>query len=344
MNRYKSFLLFSATALLLVGGAVSADEVSQISTQEQPAAVVSQADSQANQPAVTNQEGSQTESNQTGQSQTTSQETAQVQETTAKQEEAPDSNNQVASTQTTEEVVNQNQQATESETETASVTESDSQEGQDNSDISTEEYEANIADLKQVTMADVYHMFDDQAGHYTLYLGRPTCIYCRKFSPVIKDFNTLSAGQVYYYNTDSADFSSVAKEFLRTKIGAFGTPTVLHLEKGQIVSGQLGSGGTAQELYDKVFKSENTTTSPSEGTATNQGSQAASGNTAEQATKTEANQATEQPSTATKDTNDQSQTKAEVKSESEKLDTKTLTKVINKVVSLIGRLLVKFGV
>ncbi|WP_195934751.1 thiol reductase thioredoxin [Streptococcus sobrinus] len=344
MNRYKSFLLFSATALLLVGGAVSADEVSQISTQEQPAAVVSQADSQANQPAVTNQESSQTESNQTGQSQTTSQETAQVQETTAKQEEAPDSNNQVASTQTTEEVVNQNQQATESETETASVTESDSQEGQDNSDISTEEYEANIADLKQVTMADVYHMFDDQAGHYTLYLGRPTCIYCRKFSPVIKDFNTLSAGQVYYYNTDSADFSSVAKEFLRTKIGAFGTPTVLHLEKGQIVSGQLGSGGTAQELYDKVFKSENTTTSPSEGTATNQGSQAASGNTAEQATKTEANQATEQPSTVTKDTNDQSQTKAEVKSESEKLDTKTLTKVINKVASLINTLLAKFGV
>ncbi len=74
MNRYKSFLLFSATALFLVGGAVSADEVSQSSTQEQPAAVVSQADSQADQPAVTNQEGSQTESNQTGQSQTTSQE------------------------------------------------------------------------------------------------------------------------------------------------------------------------------------------------------------------------------------------------------------------------------
>ncbi|WP_019771321.1 thioredoxin family protein [Streptococcus sobrinus] len=340
MNRYKSFLLFSATALLLVGGAVSADEVSQSSTQEQPAAVVSQADSQADQPAVTNQEGSQTESNQTGQSQTTSQETAQVQETTVKQEEVPDSNNQVASTQTTQEVANQNQQTTETETETASVTESDSQEGQDNSDISTEEYEANIADLKQVTMADVYHMFDDQAGHYTLYLGRPTCIYCRKFSPVIKDFNTLSAGQVYYYNTDSADFSSVAKEFLRTKIGAFGTPTVLHLEKGQIVSGQLGSGGTAQELYDKVFKPENTKTNASEETTTGQETQTAGENPTEPAGNTNDSK----PSADIKGTTDQSQTKAEATPQTEKLDTNTLTKVINKLASLIGRLLVKFGV
>lgn len=339
MNRYKSFLLFSATALLLVGGAVSADEVSQSSTQEQPAAVVSQADSQADQPAVTNQEGSQTESNQTGQSQTTSQETAQVQETTAKQEEVPDSNNQVASTQTTQEVANQNQQTTETETETASVTESDSQEGQDNSDISTEEYEANIADLKQVTMADVYHMFDDQAGHYTLYLGRPTCIYCRKFSPVIKDFNTLSAGQVYYYNTDSADFSSVAKEFLRTKIGAFGTPTVLHLEKGQIVSGQLGSGGTAQELYDKVFKPENTKTNASEGTTTGQETQTAGENPTEPAGNTNDSK----PSADIKGTTDQSQTKAEATPQTEKLDTNTLTKVINKLASLINALLAKLG-
>ena len=340
MNRYKSFLLFSATALLLVGGAVSADEVSQSSTQEQPAAVVSQADSQADQPAVTNQEGSQTESNQTGQSQTTSQETAQVQETTAKQEEVPDSNNQVASTQTTQEVANQNQQTTETETETASVTESNSQEGRDNPDISTEEYEANVADLQQVTMADVYHMFDDQDGSYTLYLGRPTCIYCRKFSPVIKEFNSLSGGQVYYYNTDSADFSSVAKEFLRTKIGAFGTPTVLHLEKGQIVSGQLGSGGTAQELYDKVFKPENTKTNASEETTTGQETQTAGENPTEPAGNTNDSK----PSADIKGTTDQSQTKAEATPQTEKLDTNTLTKVINKLASLINALLAKLGI
>ena len=340
MKHYKSLLLFSATALLLVGGAVSADEVSQSSTQEQPTAVVSQADNSANQPPVTNQESSQAEANQAEQPPTTSEGSSQTQDSNVNQEGATDSNNQESSNQATEEVANQNQQTTETETETPSVTESNSQEGRDNPDISTEEYEANVADLQQVTMADIYHMFDDQDDSYTLYLGRPTCIYCRKFSSVIKDFNTLSGGQVYYYNTDSSDFTPVAKEFLRTKIGTFGTPTVLHLEKGQIVSGQLGSGGTAQELYDKVFKPENTKTNDSEETTTGQETQTAGENPTEPAGNTNDSK----PSADIKGTTDQSQTKAEATPQTEKLDTNTLTKVINKLASLINALLAKLGI
>ena len=56
-----------------------------------------------------------------------------------------------------------------------------------------------------------------------------------------------------YLNTDNPDFTSASKEFLRGKIGEYATPTILRLEKGQILSGQVGSGGTAQELYNKVF-------------------------------------------------------------------------------------------
>ncbi|OZV23714.1 thioredoxin family protein [Streptococcus sobrinus] len=340
MKHYKSLLLFSATALLLVGGAVSADEVSQSSTQEQPAAVVSQADSQANQPAEASQQVTQTETTQANQTQTTSEDNSQAQESTVQQGEASAPNGQETSSQSPEEATNQNQKSTETQADTNAVTESDSQEGQDNPDISTEEYEANVAELKQVTMADVYHMFDDQDGNYTLYLGRPTCIYCRKFSSVIKDFNTLSGGQVYYYNTDSSDFTPVAKEFLRTKIGAFGTPTVLHLEKGQIVSGQLGSGGTAQELYDKVFKPENTKTNASEETTTGQETQTAGENPTEPAGNTNDSK----PSADIKGTTDQSQTKAEATPQTEKLDTNTLTKIINKLASLINALLAKLGI
>ncbi|WP_165212839.1 thioredoxin family protein [Streptococcus tangpeifui] len=329
MNRYKSLLLFSATALLLVGGTTYADEVSQNADQGQVPAATAQADSQASQQATANQQSNQIETNQQEQLLTSSEETSQSQDSTAKQEEDTRSNNQ-------EEVsANQDQQVTESTADVSTVADSDSQEGQEAPDISTEEYEANVAGLKQVTMADVYHMFDDPDGSYTLYLGRPTCIYCRKFSPVIKDFNSLSGGQVYYYNTDSTDFSSVAKEFLRSKIGVFVTPTVLHLEKGQIVSGQLGSGGTAQDLYNKVFKSTDTRPDTSQEVTPSQQSPTANEKAAEQTT-----DATVKAADSSSKTSDQSQTKEVVKSE--KLDTNTLTKVINKVLTLFDRLLVKF--
>lgn len=339
MSRYKSLLLFSATALLLVGSVTYADEVSQSADQGQAPAAVAQTHSQASHPAVVNQEANQTEINQQEQDLTAPEEISQTQDAIESQEQAPDSS-QESLKQATEGSHSQQTPAAEAEADTATVTESESQEGLDNPDISTEEYEANVSDLKQVAMADVYHMFDDQNGSYTLYLGRPTCIYCRKFSPVIKDFNNLSGGQVYYYNTDSADFSFASKEFLRSKIGAFGTPTVLHLEKGEIVSGQLGSGGTAQDLYNKVFQPTDVTTNSSQATSSQQSHNSSATETAEQPTYLDTGAT---PDDILIKTSNQPQTKEGVKSEKEKLDTNTLTKVINKALSLFDRLLLKFG-
>ncbi|NMD50017.1 thiol reductase thioredoxin [Streptococcus ursoris] len=255
MNYYKSLLLFSATALLLVGGTIYADEVSQSADQEQVPAVAAQTDSQENQ-QTTDQQILPAETNhQQKQDLTVPEEVSQVQDAAENQNQIPNSFDQEASNQAVEEQQNQQAPATESQAATA-VTENESTEAQES--LYVEEYEANVADLKQVTMADIYHMFDDQDGNYTLYIGRPTCRYCRDFSPVVKEFNELTGEQVYYLNTDNSDFTSASKEFLRRKIGEYATPTILHLDKGQIVSGQLGSGGTAQELYNKVFPAVST--------------------------------------------------------------------------------------
>ena len=102
-------------------------------------------------------------------------------------------------------------------------------------------------------MADVYHMFDDSENDYILYIGRPTCHYCRDFSPVLKEFNGLTGSQLYYYNTDRDDFTVAAKEFLTKKVGMFATPTTLYIDKGQLISGWVGSGITAQNLYNKLY-------------------------------------------------------------------------------------------
>lgn len=118
-------------------------------------------------------------------------------------------------------------------------------------DISLEDYTANVADFKKLTMSQVHQAFSEDGGEHTLYFGRGTCYYCRQFSPDLKEFNQLIAGQLEYYDTESAD--DEAKEFLFKTVGIPGTPTILYLKNGQPVSGWVGGGVNAQQLYDYLY-------------------------------------------------------------------------------------------
>ncbi|WP_159565064.1 LPXTG cell wall anchor domain-containing protein [Streptococcus halichoeri] len=60
-----------------------------------------------------------------------------------------------------------------------------------------------------------------------------------------------------YYNVDGKDFDDAAKAFLYDTVGIPGTPTVLYLKKGQLVSGWVGGGITAQQLYDYLYLGKN---------------------------------------------------------------------------------------
>lgn len=355
MKRYKLFLLFSATALLLAGGGIaSSDEVSQPVTPE-PTAVSASADDRT--PSAGEVQKDRQAKVVVASDEPSAQQSSEV--PASQQESGPASAPTKVDASSGDQTVQQSpaeqepkQPAAQPEEPRASTSEPviAEGEGQDTPDMSTEEYEANIADLKQVTMADVYHMFDDREGSYTLYLGRPTCIYCRKFSPVIKEFNKLSGGQVFYYNTDSYDFSPVAKAFLRNKIGVFATPTVFHLEKGQIVSGQLGSGGTAQELYDKVFTAENrgNSSDDQEGTAAAvQEPQTPTETNPEQAQPTEQPQSETTKSFQSPTTQKDDEVTFEQKTKHAQdgkitLDTSKLVRIFNKALSVLDDLLSKF--
>lgn len=63
-------------------------------------------------------------------------------------------------------------------------------------------------------MTDVYAMFTEDGKEHVIYVGRPTCYYCRQFSPALKEFNTLMNNRLEYYNTDSQDFDEEAANFL----------------------------------------------------------------------------------------------------------------------------------
>lgn len=133
-------------------------------------------------------------------------------------------------------------------------------------EVSVETYEKNLENLKQVSYSDVTNMLTEDGGDHILYVGRPTCYYCRQNSPVLKDFNTLIDGQLLYYNTDSDQLDRESRKILFDKLGIPGTPSVIRLKNGQLISGYLGSAPDAQAIYQAVFKEETEKTETPEGT------------------------------------------------------------------------------
>ncbi len=133
-------------------------------------------------------------------------------------------------------------------------------------EVSVETYEKNLENLKPVSYSDVTNMLTEDGGDHILYVGRPTCYYCRQNSPVLKDFNTLIDGQLLYYNTDSDQLDRESRKILFDKLGIPGTPSVIRLKNGQLVSGYLGSAPDAQAIYQAVFKEDTEKTETPEGT------------------------------------------------------------------------------
>lgn len=247
MKYYKTLLLCSASLLLLAAGVAYAEEETPqgIEKTEVSASAVTTETQSADATFV--------------------QETVAPAATTAstvtssenKSERSDENSVRETSLETSDQVI-ENSQPPQQEVDTSSSTEKTSDSKNTVSEgVSVEEYEANVANFKAVSMADVYHMFDDTENSYTLYIGRPTCHYCRDFSPILKEFNGLTGSQLYYYNTDRDDFTIAAKEFLKNKVGIFATPMTLFIDKGQLVSGWVGSGIPSKELYNKLYSNSN---------------------------------------------------------------------------------------
>ena len=131
-------------------------------------------------------------------------------------------------------------------------------------EISVETYEKNLENVTKISYSDVTNMLTEDGGDHILYIGRPSCYYCRQNSPVLKDFNALINGQLLYYNTDSDHLDRDSRKVLFDKLGIPGTPSVIRLKNGQLVSGYLGSAPDAQAIYQAVFAGENDKTELSE--------------------------------------------------------------------------------
>lgn len=177
-------------------------------------------------------------------------------------------NVQVSSEKAPEQVSNQVDSSSEIKENSLSYSEQTKviEEGVSSEEISVEAYEKNLENVTQISYSDVTNMLTEDGGDHILYIGRPSCYYCRQNSPVLKDFNTLIDGQLLYYNTDSDHLDRESRKVLFDRLGIPGTPSVIRLKNGQLVSGYLGSAPDAQAIYQAVFASENDKTELPEAT------------------------------------------------------------------------------
>ena len=127
--------------------------------------------------------------------------------------------------------------------------EEDSEDDED--EVSVEDYENNVKDFHRVKMQEVKDLLAEQNNQeHLMYIGRPTCYYCRQFSPDLKDFNEIVKGKLLYFNIDAEEG---AHDYAFKEIGIPGTPTTMRFINGKIISAWVGGEKTGQELYNFLY-------------------------------------------------------------------------------------------
>lgn len=121
-------------------------------------------------------------------------------------------------------------------------------------EVTEDEYLQNVYRFNKLNMKEIYSKFENKES-FVLYLGRKTCPHCRKFSPILREFNILYGNKLNYYDIESPDLDKDAKVFL-SKLQIPGVPAVLYVKEGKVVNGWAGIGITAKGLYDRFFNED----------------------------------------------------------------------------------------
>lgn len=109
-----------------------------------------------------------------------------------------------------------------------------------------------LTSYKAIRLEEVVEKIQNKENFY-LYVGRPTCHYCAKFSPILEEAITHTQVTVYYLNTDNEVLAEaqnfVAKEEIQT------VPHLAYYRDGQRQSYlEKGSQANLEEIESFLKK------------------------------------------------------------------------------------------
>lgn len=123
-------------------------------------------------------------------------------------------------------------------------------------EVSIQEYNKNISEITKINLDDMQKLMstNDNKDHI-VYIGRPTCYYCRQFSPVINKFNKLINNKLLYFDID-ADKEKGSFDYVFNTLELPGTPATLRIKNSDVVYGWIGGIDNAQDLYNSIFSEQ----------------------------------------------------------------------------------------
>lgn len=91
---------------------------------------------------------------------------------------------------------------------------------------------------------------------FFIYIGRPTCPYCRTFMPKLEEILLETNKPIFYYNTQApASKKQQIRDFLRS-LNVYYVPTILFFDNGNIKFSYNCADNEQIEKFTNKFKGE----------------------------------------------------------------------------------------
>jgi len=113
--------------------------------------------------------------------------------------------------------------------------------------ITEVEYQNNIAKTEKVKTDNIDKIIKGIPNKsYYLYIGRSTCPYCRKFSPVIKELS--SKHKVFYLDVENFNFDKNTENLIDKTLNIETIPYITYYNNGKLTKSINDSSATIEDV------------------------------------------------------------------------------------------------
>lgn len=107
------------------------------------------------------------------------------------------------------------------------------------------------SDAIQITDKELKNL-ESSNQDFVLFIGRPTCKYCRKFVPKLEKASENNNRKIYYIDSEKY-LNSYLSDF-RSKYDVKIVPTLIRIKNGKIVSKTIDGSQTTVNEIENILK------------------------------------------------------------------------------------------